>query len=173
MLTLEEEGEIYGRFNKKKIMNEYDAREAAYQALNYIGIQPEKDAFLYVNVKRLPPVSYEFRYSYKGVRVQGRRVLVYLDDKKNTSVVYWAIPKEGVEMDSVEPEYRDEKLEARLKEKYGGYALNNRKELWIRRRDGKYELEWDIYMGEVPSTMVVHMNANTGEFMGEEPGLIY
>ena len=157
----EEEGEIYGRFNKKKIMNAYDAREAAYQALNYIGIQPEKDAFLYVHESH----SYHFQYSYKGVRVMGGVVHVILDDKNNTREVDYSIPQ--IEMDSVEPEYRGEKLEARLKERYGKCGLDNRKELWIRRRDGKYELEWDIYMGEALSFLIVRMNANTGEILSE------
>ncbi|MBE5881769.1 MAG: hypothetical protein E7289_05645 [Lachnospiraceae bacterium] len=168
---------VHGRFNKKKIRNIYDARESACRAWMYAGGEFDKDMFLFGEV--LPDVSghsaddYEFYSYYKGVLIKGGGVIVKVNKKgEMTSLYSFLRPENKITIDSMEYEYKGEKLQALLEERYGECSIV-RKELTICRSKTGYVLEWYLVIDapEVPVDYV-YLDAKTGEIWGEYEEMI-
>jgi len=163
---------IYGRFNNKKIKDIYDAREAAYKALQYAGGTFDKNMLLYgeeePNIGGNGNKEYIFQQYYKGVRLKNGKVYVRIDSNGNTRCVesIWR-PEQKITMDSVEYAYQGEKLQALLEERYGECSILE-KELDICQSKNGYVLEWYLVI-DAPESPIdcVWLDAKTGEIWNE------
>ena len=162
---------VFGRFNKEKIENIQDAREAACRAWMYAGGEYDKDMFLYGEVIRVYEgggVLYGIEPYYKGIRVKGGGIQVSVNKNGEMSSLYsFRRPEKKITMDSVEYEYKGEKLQALLEERYGECSIV-RKELTICRSKTGYVLEWYLLI-DAPEAEInsVWLDAKTGEIWRE------
>jgi len=163
---------VYGRFNKKKIRNIYDAREAACRAWMYAGGECDKDMFLFgeelVLTSRNNLEYYKFYPYYKGVLIKGGGVTVHVNEKGDMFLLYSFLrPENKITIDSMEYEYKGEKLQALLEERYGECSIV-RKELTICRSKTGYVLEWYLLI-DAPEAEInsVWLDAKTGEIWRE------
>jgi len=163
---------VFGRFNKEKIENIQDAREATCRAWMYAGGEFDKDMFLYGEESEMVGGYNEDDYDlwpyYKGIRVKGGGIHVNVDKDGNLHSVYSFLrPEQKITMDSVEYEYKGEKLQALLEERYGECSIVE-KELTICRSKTGYVLEWYLLI-DAPEAEInsVWLDAKTGEIWRE------
>ncbi len=169
--------DVFGRCNKEKIEDIYDAREVACSVAAYLGRDYEKDMFLYGGIDGIDANTYWFEQYYKGVSVD-RRINVTVDEEGNANHVrISSVPQEDIVIKSVEPKFTKEDIRAYMDEEYKEYEMgkcclylsvhqeeNDKKEK-------KNLLEWEVeFYSENTDDYRILFNAQTGEVVSVATG---
>ena len=170
------EFEVYGRCNREKIDDIYDARNTAYSLIKYLGIRCDADTFLYgkkLNRRENETCdTYMFYQYYKGISVNYGRVYISVDDKGNTvdaTIRFKA--QENIKIKSVKPQFTKEDVLAYMDKEYSYYEIEecrlcldmDEKER-IKNDIIKWDLVWevDVY-SENSLVYCIVFDAYTGE----------